>query len=522
MNRRTRLALAGSLLSVTLALTACSGGGEATDPAGEPVAGGDLVYSTDVQPAAGGLDPYVTTAFASENVLVQIYETLFVKDADGEIQPALATGYDQVDELTLDVTLRDDVSFSDGTPLTAEDVAFSFDTMTAVGAPQASLLRLAATEVVDPTTVRFTFDQPNGAFLNVISARGNAYVVNQAWYESTSPEDRQRSALGTGPFVLDSWEDNVAVDLVANEEYWEEGLPHVDTLSFEILADETARQSALRQGSSQAGWLRDPALAEQLSNESFSVGENAATRNLYLYVNGQSGPMSDVRVRQAVSAALDREQIIELASGGRGEPSLAVAAGDPVAVAPDDDTPYYTQDIDAARDLLAEAGYEDGVTISLTYASDASFAVDVPAYEVMQQQLAEAGITLELQGVAWADLLSGYLSGDWTDLVAAPGTYRPDPTAYFTAFLTPDVATNRVTTADSPGVAELGELFATTAPEERSAIVADLQDIVAENAYVYVLYASPQRYEVWSDQLAGYEVDPYTYRSELKNAWLAY
>jgi peptide/nickel transport system substrate-binding protein len=525
VKRRTRLAIAGSLLSVTLALTACSGGGSTGggDAAGEPVDGGDLVYATDVQPAAGGLDPYLTSAFASENVLVQIYETLFVKDADGEIQPNLAEDYTQVDDLTLEVTLRDDVVFSDGTPLTAEDVKFSFDTMMVAGTPQAALIRgLASTEVVDDTTVRFTFATPNGAFLNVISARGNAYIVNQAWYESTSADDRQRSALGTGPFVLDDWQDNVAVSLSKNTEYWQEGLPHVDTLTFEILADETARQSALRQGSAQAGWLRDPSLASQLEGEGFTRGQNAATRNLYLAVNAQNGgPLADVRVRQALSMAMDRDEILSLGGGGNGEVSLAVAAGDPVGVAPDEDTPNYSQDIEGAQELLAEAGYPDGVTIGLTYASDASFAIDVPAYEVMQEQVAEAGITLELNGTAWADLVSAYVGGTFgDDLTAVPGTYRPDPTAYLTAFLAPGVATNKVTAEGDPGVAELGALFEATDPAERQAQLEELLDTVAENAYTYVLYASPQRYEVWSDELQGYEVDPYTYRSNLKDAWL--
>lgn len=525
--RFPRLA-AGAVLaaSVALILAGCSGGSAASsgDASGEPVPGGVLAYATDVQPTAGGLDPYVTSAFASHNVLVQIYDTLFTKTDDGEIVPALAESWEQVDGAHIQVTLREDVVFSDGTPLTVDDVVFSFQTMITPGSVQAAYLNgLTGISAVDDRTVEFEFTGPNGAFMNVIAARHGGIIVNKAWYESTSPEDRQRTALGTGPFALDSWDDNVSVNLVRNERYWQEGLPYLDAIEFRILPDENARQSAIRQGGEvQAGWLRDAGLADQLEGEGFSRGQNAATRGLAIYINATGGPLADLRVRQAISLATDRQELIDLGAGGQGELSLFVPAGDPSATPVDDDTPLYTTDVEAAVDLLEDAGYEGGATVTLNYASDASFALDVPVYEVWKEQLAEAGITLNLEGSSWADVVGSYGSSTYTEMVAIPGIYAPDVTSYLSAVMFPDSPRNLgLLEPDSPGVAEFQALYTITDPEERQAKLADVQDLVAENAYMYMLFSQPQRYEVWSQDVQGYDVDPYTYRSKLNETWFA-
>lgn len=517
---------AALVLASALILSGCAGGGgqsAAVGEAGEPVPGGTLVYATDVQPTAGGLDPYATSAFASHNVLVQIYDTLFTKTDDGEIVPALAESYEWVDDTHLRVVLRDDVKFSDGTPLTVDDVVYSFTKMIEPGSVVAGYLQgLLGSAAVDDTTVEFTFDAPNGAFLNVVSSRHGAMIVNAEWYESTSPEERQRTALGTGPFALESWTDNVSVDLVKNEYYWQDGLPYLDELQFAILPDENSRQSAIRQGGQvQAGWLRDPGLAEQLGAEGFNQGQNASTRGMAIYVNATSGPLADVRVRQAISLAMDRQEIVDLGAGGAGEVSGFVPAGDPDAT-PADDLPLYERDVDAAVALLEEAGYEDGVTVRLNYASDASFALDVPAYEVWKEQLAEAGIELELVGSAWADIVGSFASGDYTDLISIPGIYAPDVTSYMTSILLPESTRNLgLVSEGDPAVVAFRELFTTTDPAAREAKLAEVQSLVAENAYMYMLYSQPQRYEVWSPEVQGYDVDPFTYRWKLREAWLA-
>lgn len=510
--------------ALALAVAACGSSSEpdasSSGAAAEPTEGGTITYATDVQPVAGGLDPYLTQAFASWNVLVQIYEPLLTKSPDGEILPGLAQEWEQVDEETVTLSLREGVTFSDGTPLTIEDVVFSIDTMRATGQQASTLTAVTEVSALDERTVQIRTEGPNATILNLLSSRQYP-IVSQEWYTSASETDRQSTAMGTGPWVLSDWQDNVSLTLVANEDYWAEGEPLADELVFEIVGDETSRAAQLRQGSgTDMAWFRDPTQVSSLEAEGFNVGQNAATRSMYMFINATEGPLADVRVRQAISLAMDRQELVDLAMAGRAEPSLVVPTGDPWAVAPDGSTPHYTQDIAAAQSLLAEAG-EEGVTVTLNYASDAAFALDVPMVEVMQTQLAEAGIALQLNAIPWADVLASYSTGQWEGLLLVPGVYQPDPAVYFATVLTPGLP--MVTTVDenSPEVALLGRLVVTVDPAERAEVLAELEALVAENVNVLVAYTAPQRYEVWSDQIGGYAADPYTFRENLKSTWIS-
>ncbi|WP_062461889.1 ABC transporter substrate-binding protein [Demequina soli] len=500
-----------------LSLAACASGADTgAQGSSSPkaaVEGGALVYATDVQPITGGLDPYLATAFANMNATVQIYEPLLAKDADGTIIPWLASSWDQVDDTTYTFTLRDGVTFSDGSPLTADDVVFSIEQMRSSAAGAANFATLGEVTALDDATVQITTVAPDATLLNVLAYRGSA-IVSKAWYESTSEEDRQTTAMGTGPFVLDTWTDQVSMTFTANKDYWG-GAPSVDSLEFDFIGDENARAAQLRQGSgTDMAWFRDPTQVASLKDEGYTVGENAATRSLTMYVNASSGPLADVKVRQAVSKAMDRQALIDFAMGGMAEPSLVVPVGDPSGIAPDADTPNYTHDVEGAKALLAEAG-QTSPTITLTYASDAAFALDVPMVEVLQQQLAEAGITLELVGKPWTEVLQSYIGGSWTDLVLVPGVYQPDPASYFSTILTPGLPMVTTVTADSPEVALYMQLRSTFDEAQREEILAQLEDTVAENVDVLVAYTGPQRYEVWGDTVTGYEVDPFTYREGL-------
>lgn len=515
---RTSVALLAA--ASALALAACSG----ADPGAEqgitePVRGGVLEYGTDVQPVAGGIDPYSANSFAAQNINVQIYESLLTKDAGGKLQPGLAESWEQPDETTYRFDLRE-ATFSNGEPLTVEDVVFSYQTMASAGAGQSQLLRqLASVTAIDEDTVEFRLSAPNATFINVAAGEGTGLIVNKKWYTSTPDTERQRTALGTGPFKLASWEDNVVLRLDRNEHYWQEGLPYLDGVNFRIFPDEQARLAALRQGTVDAIWLGDQQLAEQVEGEGISIGENAETRTLNLYIDSTSGPTADLRIRQAVARGLDREQLALLASYGYGKQSLVVPVGDPSSVAPNSETPNYAYDPDGARELLAQAG-ADGVQISLTYPSDASFSRDVALYEVMKEQLKEVGIDLVLNPLPWADVLVRYVQGNFDGMISIPGTAQTDVSAYFSSFLTIGAPTNTTGAAGTEASALLTKLVGTTDPEARTAALRNLEHEVAEEVLLLIPYVVTQRQELWSNRFQGYAADPYSFRKNLKNGWL--
>ncbi|MET0295818.1 MAG: ABC transporter substrate-binding protein [Microbacterium sp.] len=521
---KSRILVSGIAVAAVLSLAACSSGAPAGEASVEPEQGGTLEYAINAQPGTGGLDPIIASNQASAVFQSQIYQSLLTRDENGTIEPQLASDYEIVDELTYDFTIRDGVQFSDGSDLTVDDVVFSFDTWNASSSSRKALIRgLASVEATDESTVRFTFSEPNGSFLNGVAGNNVFHVFSQEWYESTPEDERQRSAMGTGPFQLGEWNDGVNLVLDRNENYWEDGLPVVDAIDFQIVPDESARLALAQQGSVDIASFTDAAVAEQAEEAGYTIGDAAYTRKLAIYLNpAPDSPLADVRIRQALSLSLDREQIVELATGGFGAVSLHVAAGDPAAPEIDEDTPNYTRDLDAAEELLADAGYA-GEPIELSYPSDYTVD-DIPVFEVLQQQAAEAGINVQLVATPWADISRIFTYGEsWTDMVAIWNRWNPDMGGYFTQLLVDDQAMAYFDgLPDADRARELyAELMSETDPDTRQELSDELNDEVAEQVLVLIPVAKAEAIEVWDDTVVGgYESDPYTWRLNLKNAFL--
>ncbi|MFL4475969.1 ABC transporter substrate-binding protein [Paeniglutamicibacter sp. MACA_103] len=516
LNSAIVLAIAG-----LLALTGCSTiAVKAADIPDAPARGGILQYGTDIQPVAGGIDPYTSQAFSGMNFWVQIYEPLLTRDDRGNIQPGLAAKWEQLDATTYRFHLRENAKFSNGAPLRAEDVEYSLETMAASGNLQARLLtEFESATVIDDHTVDAHLSGPSGTFLGVVSDAGTGSIVNKDWYSSASKEQRQRTAMGTGPFQLTGWQDNVVLELRRNEHYWDPTLPHLDGIDFRIFPDEQSRLAALRQGSVDAIWLGDEQLAEQVQGEGFEIGHNAATRSLNLFIDSTGGPTADTRIRQAISKAMDREKIALLASYGYGKIGGIVPVGDPAAIAHPEDLPNYAHDPEGARALLEKADAV-GTKVTITYPSDASFSRDVALYEVMKEQLRAVGIELVLNPLPWADTLSKYISGNFKGIIAIPGVARADASAYFSGFLAPNAPANTTGAHGKKATALWQKLNTTVAPAKRKEVLQQLENEVADQVLNLVPYVVTQRQELWSPRLQGYVPDPYSFRINLKKGWL--
>lgn len=520
---KTRILVPGLALVAVLGLAACSS--TATpDDAAEPTQGGTVTYAISAQPGTAGLDPILASNQASGVFLSEIYQNLLTRDDEGEIQPQLAESYEMLDELTYDFIIRDGVQFSDGTDMTIDDVVFSFETWAASSSARGAFIAgLDTVEATDDSTVRFSFSEPNGMFLNGIAANSTFFVFSEDWYTNTSEDDRQRSALGTGPFKLGEWNDNVNIVLERNEYYWEADLPLVDAIDFRIVPDESSRLALVQQGSVDMASFTDATVAAQAVDAGYTMGEAAYTRKLTIYLNPtEDSPLSDLRVRQALSLSLDREQIVELAAGGYGAVSLHVPAGDPSSSTIDEETPLYTRDLDRARELLEEAG-QPNPTIQLSYPSDYT-TDDIPVFEVMKEQAAEAGIDIELVATPWADISRIFTYGEsWTDMVAIWNRWNADQAGYFTQLIVDDQAMAYFD--DNPDADRARELYAElrteTDPEARAAISDELNYEVAEQVLNIIPVAKAEAIEIWDDtKVAGYQSDPYTWRMHLKDLYL--
>lgn len=521
MNRR-HWAAAAMLAAATLAIAGCaSGGSEAAEDAGEPVAGGTLTWGVPAEPSAGGLDPMVASAIAAEVVDSIAYDTLLTRDDEGTIQPALATEWEQPDELTWVFQLRDDVTFADGTPFDAGDVVYSFETRADGGSNATYLSSMESVEATGDHEVTFHFSQPDGTFLDAVSARQTFFIVSEEAYGNASEEERQTTTTGTGAFQVTEWEQGVSITMEKNENYWGEE-PYLDKIVFELYPDETTLLAAVQQGSVQAASFIDGSLAQQAESAGFTLGDAAFRQNLAIYINPESGPLADVNVRRAFSLALDRQALVETAMLGNAGVSFVPPAGDPGA--PDAaDLPYYTRDVEEAERLLEEAG-QPNPQITLSYMGDVA-AAHHPVYEMMQQQLAEAGITLNLQATPLAEISPIFTTGEsWTDLVAIPGSPRASAVFYLEPVLLEGGVYNHWD--GNPDADKARELLtqakAATSPEEYADLVDQLATEAAEQVLEFVPAAVPVYFEVWdAGKLHGYESDAFYSRSALDSSWIS-
>lgn len=336
------------------------------------------------------LDPASPVEFVGANVL--LYNRLVRTDAAGIPQPELATAWAaNADATTWTFTLRADVTFHDGKAFSAADVAYTFAHILdpELQSPQAATLGLITnTETPDAQTVVFHLSQGHADFPLLLSHRATAII----------PEDSAATiattGIGTGPFKLQSLAAEGTTVLVANDAYWK-GKPGLAGVELIGLADNEARTLATQAGQVDLLFDATPTQAELFAGSpDFTTLTFPSGRWMGLVMRTDTPPFDDVRVRKALRLAADQQAMIDLVLNGEG----TLACDTPVAP-----TDAYRlnrecpQDSEGAKALLAEAGYADGLEVTL-YTST-NVPVWMPLAEVYQQQAAAAGITVKLQVV---------------------------------------------------------------------------------------------------------------------------
>ena len=512
------------LLFCVLALVAaaCNGGGEAVDlgeAAEETEAAGSTPEETageeapeaeaDGEQAAGGtlvaaiagepdqLDPHSTSAYPSFQVLENVYDTLVQPNADLEFEPALATDWQiSDDQLTWTFTLREGVTFHDGSELTSEDVKFSYDRI--VNENLANAFRFDAVEEVrapDPQTVEIQLTRPAPNLLANIGAFKGMAIVPSEFDETTAS-----SPVGTGPFVFESFEQGQAITLSANPDYWGEG-PFVDGVEFRFIPEPTVALTNLQGG--QVDWT-DNIPPQQVATlegaENIVLGQVPSTDYFYFAPNQAREPFDDPRVRQALAYAFDREAVAEAAQFGAATPNqTAIPEGSTFA----SDYAPYSYDPERARQLLDEAGIED-LTVDLILADN--YPETTQAAQVMASQMAEAGIALELRTLDFATWLDEQAQGNF-DAFMLTWVGNIDPDDYYYAQHHSGGSFNFQGYAN-PEVDELLDAarVETDQGARRELYHQAVELIVDDASYVY-LY-NPDVVQAWTDAVQGYEARP--------------
>ena len=378
-----------------------------------------LARATD----ATGLDPHTQTAFASFRLLELIYEPLVELDADLNIIPALAESWSFSDDgLTLTFNLRHGVKFHDGAEMTSADVIATFtrlldpDTKAAAASNYASISKMDAP---DDYTVVFTLSQADVPLLTALTST-NAAIVPAAMAKSG---DFTSTADGTGPFKLTSWTPDQTTELAANTDWWN-GKPGVDGIEIRIIPDETSIVAALRAGTIDFAQLNDPLVATQLEGDA-TVQLNKVTSLSYnvLQLNAANAPLDKLEVRQAMSCAIDRQQVLDTAALGEGVVTGPLTQ--PAFQIPNDQLFCYSRDLDKAKQLMADAGMSDGFTLKMI-AANAEPPVALSEAQNIQAQLADINITVEIESLELNVYVDRWLNADFDSAVALNGS-GPDP-----------------------------------------------------------------------------------------------
>ncbi|WP_443743969.1 glutathione ABC transporter substrate-binding protein GsiB [Sutterella sp.] len=374
-----------ALLSAGLCLSTLSGALEAKS------------ITVVVDTAFTTLDPYDAGDTLSQNVAKSFYEGLFGFDKDMKVVPVLATGYTvSKDGLAYTVTLRRDVRFSDGTPFTAAAVKANFERVTD---PSKHLNRytlyknIKEVEVKDDFTAVFHLKEPFSAFINQLAHPSGVMMCPKIL--GNDKTDIAFHPCGTGPYLLERYNPAEYLVVKKNPNYWRSGLPKLDGITWKPVPEGSTRTAMMRTGEADYVDIVPPESVKVLQEtEGVKVILAPSIVERQIYLNTTKKPFSDVRVRQALNYAVNKEALCKVVYQGFATPATGVA---PVGVDYAKQFGVWPYDLKKAKALLAEAGYPDGFEATFWAASNAS--VYMKLLQFIQQQYAPLGIKLHIQAL---------------------------------------------------------------------------------------------------------------------------
>lgn len=489
--RRFKTAVAISVAMLTVgSLAACADQGAPVETDDQiVVARAAEVTTLDADAVASSREGWETLGL--------IADSLFAVDAGGSIVPRLAEGYEFSDDNTvLTVTLRKDVVFSNGTPLTAADVAFTIENAQKGELQGALFANIVEIGQPDDHTIELHYANPSSSSVMDLSSYAVAVIPeNFGGVEATA---FWLDPVTVGPFMVDSWEQGIGITLKRNDSYYGEA-PKVESIKFLAVPDENTRLLQLQNGTVD---LIDSVTTAQVgqieSGAGLSVVEFAAGQNVFLTLNSTIAPFDNEAARRAVSLAIDRESVVQAALGGYGE----VGGSFVVSSAAGGFSPPFGSkfDLDAARAELAAAGLSDGFEFEIMYAGGAS-AVDT-AMQVIQQNLAEIGVTVTLAGLDNDVIGAKVGANDWNVYVAniIVDTDAGGVLQYYGA-------TNGFYAGHQQTMDEMQSYFEQanndfSGQDARNAIFQKALDVIAERALQIAVY-DPARLWGASDKVAG-------------------
>ena len=379
--------------------------GDQAAPTGEKLAGG--IVRTTMPSEPDNLDPHLSAAADTKAVMNNVFEGLMRFDENGAFLPQLATDYTvSEDGLQYTFNIRTDVTFHNGKPMTMEDVLYSYKRLSGLNGEEplsSKFQSVISIESIDEDSLTFTLSNEDASFLSMLI---EPVIPSDYIDQSTTP-------VGTGPFSFSSYTPGQKIVLKRNEAYYDEGrMPSIDEIEFRIMTDESSILMALKSGEldiAQVLSMSVPALEKDFNIISFP--QNMVQ---IFALNHDVEPFNNLKVRQAINSAIDKDLIINGVVDGYGSKLYTNAS--PVMgfwyndLSQNDPYPYNP---DKASELLAEAGFPNGFETTIKVPSNYQTHIDTA--QVLADMLSKVGITLNIELIEW---------GGWLDTVYSGGNYE--------------------------------------------------------------------------------------------------
>ncbi|SMQ59121.1 ABC transporter substrate-binding protein [Agreia sp. VKM Ac-1783] len=498
-NYGRRNAALGAALVVALSLSACAGAPASTKATtAAPVDGGDLTFAIANDPISlnpAGIGSGNDTLYVTRQLVDSL---LYQNPQTGELEPWLAQSYTANDDATASTfVLRDDVTFSDGTPLTANDVKATFDDIIAAGAlSQAVTLFVgySETKVIDEHTVEVDFSTPNAAFPNSVSSVALGIVAPSTLAVPFADRATGASVVGTGPFTLDSYTKDTSTVLAKRDDYaWSpasrenQGAAHLDSVTFQVVPEASVRTGSLTSDQVDVIGGVQPIDVDTLTASGLPiVSRGNPGVSFGVYFNVARPLVADIAVREALSYATDATEIRDTSLNDLFNVGTSILTETTPSYS--DESANFTFDATKAASLLDAAGWKkgsDGIRekggerLSLVVAWISNFGPNQTSLEVLQQQYKDVGVELTLEGGDVPKFLelqkSGAFDISWQNLSRADGDVLR------TTFST---ASSNYFHLDDPTLeALLQKQLATGDPDARSAVLAEAQKRIASQYY---------------------------------------
>ncbi|OGO35318.1 MAG: hypothetical protein A2Z03_11765 [Chloroflexi bacterium RBG_16_56_8] len=486
-------------------------------PTAAPKKGGTLVAARIAD--TRGLDPHKQTTYLSFRTLEIVYDPLFTFDKDLKIIPNLADSWKWSDDAkTLTVTLKKNVKFHTGNPMTSADVKFSFerilDEKTAAVA-RVNFADIAKIDAPDANIVVFTLKIPNAAILTAMTSL-NAAIIDQKAVSGGA--DPARVDVGTGPFTIDKWDPDRTLTMNAFKDYWIPGEPRLDGVEWRTIPDESSILAGLRAKTLDLAIINDPRVAIRASagGSTLVIARAPALAYHVLQLNASRPMFADVKVRQAIACAIDRQEVIDTGSLGEGE--VTGPATPPFYRAKLDSLTCYKQDVAKAKQSLADAGKATGLSFKIIAAADEPPTAIIEAQDI-QMQLKKVGVDAQIETLDPSTYADRRLKADFDAAITLVGG-DPDPDVMFYRYWHSTGNLNKVAAYSSPEIDKLLEQGRATAePAKRKPVYDQLQQKLAEAAPWVWLYVGYE-YRVMQPTVKGFTPLPNGSMIYMRDVWL--